>query len=101
MAKKKRKTVPYRQQSEITYNKYKPNRKARRAGIKPEKPPEEKKEKKTISKLTILSESVCRARKLTKKITPLGMTYKEYIEFLKERQQELRKNAHWQCSVKK
>ena len=36
MARNKGKVTPFRQETKITYNKYKPNRKARRLGIKPE-----------------------------------------------------------------
>lgn len=64
MARKKGKVTPFRQETKITYNKYKPNRKARRLGIKPEEPP--KREEKKVSKAAVLRESVQRARGNTK-----------------------------------
>lgn len=48
MAGKKKEAVPFRHETKITYNKYRPNRKARRLGIKPEEP-QEKEEKTTAS----------------------------------------------------
>lgn len=85
MARKKGKVTPFRQETKITYNKYKPDRKARRLGIKPEEPPK-REEKKPVSRAAVLSESIRRAREATQRITPPGMTYKEYMMFLKERQ---------------
>lgn len=86
--KKKNKVTPFRQETKITYNKYKPNRKARRLGIKPEEPPK-REEKKTVSKAAVLRESVQRARKIQHQIVPPGMTYGEYMEYLKEKRQQL------------
>lgn len=81
MARKKGKVTPFRQETKITYNKYKPNRKARRLGIKPEE--------KKISKAAVLRESIQRAREIQKQIVPPGMTYGEYMEYLKGRRQQL------------
>lgn len=91
MAKKKRKATLLRQEKELTYNKYSPNRKARRAGIKPEEPPKE--EVKTVSRAAVLSESVRRARKTAIRLKPPEMSYKEYAVYLKKRRQQL---IHWQ-----
>lgn len=85
MARKKGKVTPFRQETKITYNKYKSDRKARRSGIKTEEPPK-REEKKPVSRMAVLSESVHRAREAIQLITPPGMTYKEYMMFLKERQ---------------
>lgn len=87
MSKKKRKTIPFRQETKITYNKYNPNRKTRRLGIKPEEPP--KKEKKVVSKAAVLAESIKRTKAIEKRIVPAGMTYRKYMIYLKERQQKL------------
>lgn len=76
MARKKGKVTPFRRETKITYNKYKPNRKARRLGIKPEEPP--KREEKKVSKAAVLSESIQRAKEIQKRIVPQGMTYGEY-----------------------
>lgn len=88
MAKKKRKTTPFRREANITYNKYKPNRKARRLGIKPEEPPK-KEESKVVSKAAVLAESIKRTKAIEKRIVPTGMTYREYMTYLKERQEKL------------
>lgn len=87
MAKKKSKVTPFRQEKKITYNRYKPNRKARRLGIKPEEPP--KREEKKVSKAAVLRESIQRAREIQKQIVPPGMTYGDYIAYLKEKRQQL------------
>ena len=55
----------------MTYNKAKPNRQARRLGIKPEEPKRE--EKKTISKAAVLSQKAKQAREAQRRITPPGM----------------------------
>lgn len=88
MAKKKKKMEPFGRQTKITYNKYKPNRQARRLGIEPEEPPK-KEEKKTVSKAAVLKESVQRAQKIQKQIVPAGMTYGEYMAYLEGRRQKL------------
>ena len=75
------------QETKITYNRYKPNRKARRLGIKPEEPP--KREEKKVSKAAVLRESIQRAREIQRQIVPPGMTYGEYMEYLKGRRQQL------------
>lgn len=87
MAKKKSKVTPFRQEKKITYNRYKPNMKARRLGIKPEEPP--KREEKKVSKAAVLGESIQRAREIQKQIVPPGMTYGEYMAYLKSRRQQL------------
>lgn len=83
MARKKGKVTPFRQETKITYNKYKPDRKARRSGIKPEEPP--KREEKKVSKAAVLMESVQRTREIQRQIVPPGMTYGEYTEYLQSR----------------
>ena len=57
MAKKRRnrKVIPFQHERTLTYNKAKPNRQARRLGIKPEEPKRE--EKKTVSKAAVLSQN--------------------------------------------
>ena len=70
----------------MTYNKAKPNRQARRLGIKPEEPKRE--EKKTVSKAAVLSQKAKQARE-ARRITPPGMTYGEYMEYLKDKRQQL------------
>lgn len=87
MAKKKSKVTPFRQETKITYNRYKPNRKARRLGIKPEEPP--KREGRKVSKAAVLSESIQRAKEIQERIVPQGMTYGEYMAYLKEKRQQL------------
>ena len=62
----------------MTYNKEKPNRQARRLGIKPEEPKRE--EKKTVSKAAVLSQKAKQAREAQRRITPPGMTYGEYMK---------------------
>lgn len=92
MAGKKSRATIFRQETKITYNKYKPNRKARRLGIKPEEPPKREEEKK-VSKAAVLGESIQRAREIQKQIVPLGMTYGEYMEYLKGKRKQLREKA--------
>lgn len=87
MAKKKSKAAQFRRETKITYNRYKPNRKARRLGIKPEEPP--KREEKKVSKAAVLSESIQRAKEIQKRIVPQGMAYGEYMAYLKDRRQQL------------
>ena len=83
MAKKRRnrKVIPFQHERTLTYNKAKPNRQARRLGIKPEEPKRE--EKKTVSKAAVLSQKAKQARETQRRITPPGMTYGEYMEYLK------------------
>lgn len=89
MAKKKtkRKKPQFRQENKITYNTAKPNRQARRLGIVAEPPKQE--EPKRVLKAAVLSQKVQQAQEQRKKITPPGMTYGEYLEYLKEKRQEL------------
>lgn len=74
----------------MTYNIYKPNRQARRLGIEPEEMPKPVK----VSRAAVLNDSIKRAKEAQKKIVPPGMTYGEYMEYLKEKRQQLeeRKN---------
>ena len=85
MAKKKtkRKKPQFRQENKITYNTAKPNRQARRLGIVAVEPPKQE-EPKRVSKEAVLSQKVQQAQEQQKKITPPGMTYGEYLEYLKE-----------------
>jgi hypothetical protein len=89
MAKKRRnrKVIPFQQERILTYNKAKPNRQARRLGIKPEESKRE--EKKTVSKAAVLSQKAKQAREAQRRITPPGMTYGEYMEYLKGKRQQL------------
>ena len=72
MAKKRRnrKVIPFQHERTLTYNKAKPNRQARRLGIKPEEPKRE--EKKTVSKAAVLSQKAKQARETQRRITPPG-----------------------------
>jgi len=88
MAKKKNKVIPFRQETRTTYNRYKPNRKARRSGIKPEEPPKVE-ERKTVSRAAVLRESIQRAKGIQNQIVPPDMTYGEYVAYLKGRRQQL------------
>lgn len=94
MAKKRRnrKVIPFQHERTLTYNKAKPNRQARRLGIKPEEPKRE--EKKTVSKAAVLSQKAKQARETQRRITPPGMTYGEYMEYLKDKRQQLVKKIH-------
>ncbi len=76
----------------MTYNKAKPNRQARRLGIKPE---EQKREKDGKQGNGIKSKAK-QAREAQRRITPPGMTYGEYMEYLKgkRRQLEEKKRAY-------
>lgn len=89
MTKKRRsrKVIPFQQERTLTYNKAKPNRQARRLGIKPEELKRE--EKKTVSKAAVLSQKAKQARETQKRITPHGMTYGEYMEYLKAKRRQL------------
>ena len=89
MAKKRRnrKVIPFQHERTLTYNKAKPNRQARRLGIKPEEPKRE--EKKTVSKAAVLSQKAKQARETQRRLTPPGMTYGEYMEYLKDKRQQL------------
>ena len=90
MAKKKtkRKKPQFRQENKITYNTAKPNRQARRLGIVAVEPPKQEEPKK-VSKAALLSQKVQQAQEQQKKKTPPGMTYGEYLEYLKEKRQEM------------
>lgn len=88
MAKKKKKITPFKQDNRVSYNTAKPNRQARRLGaVAAESPKQE--EPKRVSKAEILSRKVQQARETEKRIVPQGMTYGEYMEYLKEKRQQL------------
>lgn len=88
MARNKGKVTPFRQETKITYNKYKPNRKARRLGIKAEEPPKQE-EPKRVSKAEVLRNRVQQAKEAERRIVPQGMTYGEYLQYLNGKRQEL------------
>lgn len=87
MAKKKRKHKANNFKSEnlLTYNTQKPNRQARRLGIEPVKQEEPRK----VSKAAVLGERVQQAKMTQERIVPPGMTYGEYMQYLKGKRQEL------------
>lgn len=87
MAKKRKKAALFKQETNITYNKYKPNRKARRLGIKPKEPPE--KEQRAVSQAAAVWECIQRAKAVQKRIVPRGKTYGEYQDYLKEKWRQL------------
>lgn len=88
MAKKKKKITPFKQDNRVSYNTVKPNRQARRLGaVAVEQPKQE--EPKRVSKAAVLSQRVQQARETEKRIVPQGMTYGEYMEYLKEKRQQL------------
>ena len=91
MAKKRAGYHQFQKGNIITYNIYKPNRKARRLGIKPEKTPEQEKEEKYQAVQEIIKNSALISRKL-KQIVPCGMDYPAYTGYLKRKQQEAREN---------
>lgn len=91
MAKKKsrrKRGQQFPKSNKVTYNKYKPNRQARRLGIKAETPPKQE-EPKRVSKAAVLREKLQQAQEIQKKIVPPDMTYGEYMEYLKEKRQQL------------
>jgi len=90
MAKKKRnhKIKPFKQDNRIVYNTAKPNRQARRLGAVAVESPK-KEEPKRVSKAAILRERLQWAQEIQKKIVPPDMTYGEYMEYLKEKRQQL------------
>lgn len=90
LAKKSRrkKGQQFPKSNKVTYNKYKPNRQARRLGIKAETPPKQE-EPKRVSKAAVLREKLQQAQEIQKKIVPPDMTYGEYMEYLKEKRQQL------------
>lgn len=90
MAKKKRnhKIKPFKQDNRIVYNTSKPNRQARRLGAVAVEPPK-KEEPKRVSKAGVLRKSLQQAQEIQKKIVPPDMTYGEYMEYLKEKRQQL------------
>ena len=83
-----RAAVDPRQIKRLTYNKYKPNRQARRLGIKAETPPKQE-EHKRVSKAEVLRDRVQQAKEAERRIVPQGMTYGEYLQYLKGKRQEL------------
>ncbi len=85
MSKKKGKANHFKKKNTITYNPENPNRQARRLGVKPAEKEEPKKEPRAMS----LSGLIQRAREREKKIVPQGMTYGEYMKYLKEKRQQL------------
>ena len=86
--KSKRKAIPFKQDNRITYNTAKPNRQARRLGIVAVEPPKQEAPKRE-TKAVVLSRKVQQARQIQQKIVPPGMTYGEYMQYLKEKRQEL------------
>lgn len=86
--KSKRKVIPFKQDNRITYNTAKPNRQARRLGIVAVEPPKQEAPKRE-TKAAVLSRKVQQARQIQQKIVPPGMTYGEYMQYLKEKRQEL------------
>lgn len=90
MAKKKRKSkvIPFKQDNRITYNTAKPNRQARRLGAVAVEPPKQEKAKR-VSKAAVLTQKVQQAKQIQERITPQGMTYGEYMDYLKEKRQQL------------
>lgn len=96
MAKKKRKRQQFKTSNKVSYNIEKPNRQARRLGIKPITPKPQEKSKR-VSRAAVLTDSVQQARETEKRIVPPGMTYGEYMEYLKEKRKQLdEKKAHLQ-----
>nr|WP_315101333.1 hypothetical protein [uncultured Catonella sp.] len=89
MAKKKRKVQQFKKSNRITYNTEKPNRQARRRGIKPKEPPKEEKQERKTGGVNVLSRKVQQAKEIQGRITPPGMTYGKYIEYLKGKRQQL------------
>lgn len=88
MAKKKKKITQFKQDNRVSYNTAKPNRQARRLGAVAVEPPKQE-EPKRVSKAAVLSQRVQQAREMEKRIVPQGMTYGEYMEYLKEKHQQL------------
>lgn len=90
MAKKSRqkKGQQFPKSNKVTYNKYKPNRQARRLGIKAEEPPKQE-EPKRVSKAEVLRDRVQQAKEAERRIVPQGMTYGEYLQYLKGKRQQL------------
>lgn len=97
MAKKrsKRRIQQFRKNTNvITYNKYEPNRQARRLGIKPEIPEKHEKIKK-VSRTELMRQKVQQVKETEKRIVPNGMTYGEYMEYLKEKRVQLKEKTRW------
>lgn len=86
--KRRRRGIPFKQDNCITYNTAKPNRQARRLGVVAVEPPKPEKLK-TVSKAAVLSEKVQQAKQIQERIVPQGMTYGEYMEYLKEKRRQL------------
>ncbi len=82
------KVVPFKQDNRILYNTAKPNRRARRLGAVAAEPPRQEKHKQ-VSKAEILKKRVQQAQETQKRIVPPGMTYGEYMDYLKEKRQQL------------
>ncbi len=88
MAKKKRrKAQQFPKDNKITYNKYKPNRQARRLGVVAEELQREEPKKETVA--AVMSRKIQRVKELEKKIVPQGMTYGQYTGYLKDKKQQL------------
>lgn len=88
MAKKKKRITPFKQDNRVLYNTVKPNRQARRLGAVAVEPPKQE-EPKRVSKAAVLSQRAQQAREAEKRIVPQGMTYGKYMEYLKEKRQQL------------
>lgn len=86
---KKRKRQRLPKNSTITYNRYNPNRQARRMGIKPEEPPKEEPKTEPKNVAAVLSQSIQQAKDIQKRIVPPGMSYGEYMDYLKGKRQQL------------
>lgn len=82
------KAAPFKQDNKILYNTAKPNRRARRLGAVAVEPPK-REESKRVSKAEVLRKKVQQAQKTQKRIVPPGMTYGEYMDYLKEKRQQL------------
>ena len=86
---KKRKGKKFPKSSTVTYNRYNPNRQARRMGIKAEEPPKEETKAGTRTVAAVLSQSVQQAKDIQRKIIPPGMNYGQYMDYLKGKRQQL------------
>lgn len=82
------KAAPFKQDNRILYNTAKPNRQARRLGAVAVEPPKQEKPKR-VSKAEVLTKRVRQAQETQKRIVPPGMTYGEYMDYLKEKRQQL------------
>lgn len=84
---KRKAAIRLKQDNKITYNTAKPNRQARRLGIVAKPPKQEAPKKET--KAAVLSRKAQQARQIQQRIVPPSMTYGEYMQYLKEKRQEL------------